>query len=96
MSAWVDLRSTAHALRCGFRPGFGGAYVHGGRSFSGIIAVMFETEPSGRPLVTLGVFLLVGYAAHVLGQKAHVPRVTLLLRLGPWRGPLGSRSCPRR
>ncbi len=33
-------------------------------------------------LVIVGLFLLAGFAAHVLGQKAHIPRVTLLLLFG--------------
>lgn len=39
------------------------------------------------PLVLLGLFFLVGYAAHALGRRAHVPRVTLLLLLGVLAGP---------
>lgn len=55
---------------------------------------MAETETSGWSLVVLGVFLLVGYAAHVLGQKMHVPRVTLLLLLGVLAGPAGFAIVP--
>lgn len=45
-------------------------------------------DPQSWPLVSVGVFLLAGYAAHVLGQRAHVPRVTLLLLLGVVAGNL--------
>lgn len=38
------------------------------------------------PLLAVGLFLLVGFAAHVLGRRAHVPRVTLLLLLGVLAG----------
>jgi len=34
------------------------------------------------PMITVGAFLLLGYAAHVFGRRAHVPRVTLLLLVG--------------
>ncbi len=39
------------------------------------------------PLIALGLFLLVGFLAHVVGQRAHVPRVTLLLVIGVMCGP---------
>ncbi len=48
---------------------------------------MDVTELQGWPLIVIGVLLLAGYAAHVLGQRAHVPRVTLLLLLGVLSGP---------
>lgn len=38
-------------------------------------------------LIIVGVFLLAGFAAHVLGRRVHVPRVTLLLLLGFVAGP---------
>lgn len=41
----------------------------------------------GWELVLLGVFLLAGFVAHVVGRRAHVPRVTLLLILGLLAGP---------
>jgi Kef-type K+ transport system membrane component KefB len=45
-------------------------------------------EPNfSLPLMVLGVFFLVGFAAHVLGQRTHVPRVTLLLMIGALAGP---------
>ena len=34
------------------------------------------------PVLLVGLALLVGYAAHVVGSRAHIPRVTLLLLLG--------------
>lgn len=43
----------------------------------------------GWILALLGGFLLAGYAAHVVGRRAHVPRVTLLLLLGWLAGPGG-------
>ena len=39
------------------------------------------------PLLVIGLFLLAGYLAHVIGRRAHVPRVTLLLLLGVVGGP---------
>lgn len=36
----------------------------------------------------LGVFLIVGFLAHAIGARAHVPRVTLLLLLGVLIGPV--------
>jgi Kef-type K+ transport system membrane component KefB len=44
---------------------------------------------SGWPLVAIGVALLAGYFTHVIGRRAHVPRVTLLLLLGVVVGPHG-------
>ena len=38
-------------------------------------------------LITFGLLLLAGFAAHVLGRRVHVPRVTLLLLLGFLAGP---------
>ena len=40
----------------------------------------------GWPLVALGLSLLTGYLAHVVGRRAHVPRVTLrqARRRQPW------------
>jgi Kef-type K+ transport system membrane component KefB len=38
-------------------------------------------------MVAIGLFLLVGFGAHVIGQRAHVPRVTLLLIVGVLVGP---------
>lgn len=52
-------------------------------------------EPPGEALVALGLFLLVGYAAHVLGRRAHVPRVTLLLIVGVLLGPSGVSVIPQ-
>lgn len=43
----------------------------------------------GWALLLVGLLLLVGYAAHVLGRRAHVPRVTLLLLVGVLAGPSG-------
>ena len=36
-------------------------------------------EEFGRLLGVVGSILLAGYAAHVLGRRTHVPRVTLHL-----------------
>lgn len=44
---------------------------------------------SGLPLALLGLALLLGVAADVLGKRAHVPRVSLLLGLGAALGPVG-------
>lgn len=41
----------------------------------------------GWLLLLVGVLLLAGYAAHVLGRRLHVPRVTLLILLGVACGP---------
>jgi len=49
---------------------------------------------SGWPLVALGLSLLAGYLAHVVGRRAHVPRVTLLLLLGVVVGPHGLHLVP--
>jgi len=38
-------------------------------------------------LLIIGVLLLTGYAAHIVGKRTHVPRVTLLLLLGLISGP---------
>ena len=38
-------------------------------------------------LILLGLFLLAGFTAHVLGERVHVPRITLLLLLGFLAGP---------
>jgi Kef-type K+ transport system membrane component KefB len=38
-------------------------------------------------LLVVGVCLLVGFAAHVLGRRVHLPRVTLLLLIGFLAGP---------
>jgi Kef-type K+ transport system membrane component KefB len=42
---------------------------------------------SAHGLMIVGLFLLAGFAAHVLGRRVHVPRVTLLLFLGFLAGP---------
>ncbi len=42
---------------------------------------------NGTVLVVLGLVLLAGYAAHVVGARSHIPRVTLLLLLGVICGP---------
>ena len=53
--------------------------------------VVAITDPADHPeafgLIILGLFLLAGFAAHVLGRRVHVPRVTLLLLLGFAAGP---------
>lgn len=36
----------------------------------------------GFPLIAIGAFLLIGFVAHVVGRRAHVPRVMLLLLIG--------------
>lgn len=38
-------------------------------------------------LILIGLFLLAGFVAHVVGQRVHVPRITLLLLLGFVAGP---------
>lgn len=38
-------------------------------------------------LILVGLFLLAGFVAHVLGRRVHVPRVTLLLLIGFLAGP---------
>ena len=38
-------------------------------------------------LLIIGILLLTGYAAHAVGKRTHVPRVTLLLLLGLISGP---------
>lgn len=42
---------------------------------------------SGIVLIVVGLVLLAGYVAHVVGARSHVPRVTLLLLLGVACGP---------
>ncbi len=44
----------------------------------------FTTLPS---LLTVGIFLLIGWGAHAIGQYLRVPRVTLLLLVGLMCGP---------
>jgi NhaP-type Na+/H+ or K+/H+ antiporter len=46
-------------------------------------------------LAVVGLFLLAGFAAHVLGRGVHVPRVTLLLILGFLAGPYAFHLVPR-
>jgi hypothetical protein len=41
----------------------------------------------GWALLLVGVLLLAGYAAHLLGGRLHVPRVTLLILLRVVCGP---------
>ncbi|MCA8995635.1 MAG: cation:proton antiporter [Planctomycetaceae bacterium] len=48
---------------------------------------MSPEENAGLVLILLGMLLLAGYAAHVLGAKIHVPRVTLLMLIGVASGP---------
>ena len=38
-------------------------------------------------LLIIGIVFLVGWAAHVVGSKTHIPRITLLLSLGIVTGP---------
>jgi hypothetical protein len=44
--------------------------------------------------MSLGALLLVAYAAHTLGARVHIPRVTLLLLVGVFGGPLGLNLLP--
>lgn len=48
--------------------------------------LLATTSTSGhaeaRGLIIAGVFLLAGFAAHMLGRRVHVPRVTILLLMG--------------
>lgn len=50
------------------------------------MALLAATEASGHTeayaLIVVGLFLLAGFAAHTLGRRIHVPRVTLLLIMG--------------
>jgi Kef-type K+ transport system membrane component KefB len=46
-------------------------------------------------LIIIGGLLLLGYVAHVVGKRAHVPRVTLLLLLGIASGPYVFDLVPR-
>ncbi len=46
-------------------------------------------------LIIIGSLLLLGYVAHVVGKRAHVPRVTLLLLLGIAAGPSTLDLIPR-
>jgi len=46
-------------------------------------------------LIIIGSLLLLGYVAHVVGKRAHVPRVTLLLLLGIASGPYVLDLVPR-
>ena len=45
-------------------------------------------------LLLVGALLLAGYAAHVLGRRLHVPRVTLLIILGVLCGPYALNIVP--
>lgn len=45
-------------------------------------------------LLLLGSFLLVGYVAHVLGNRTHLPRVVLLILVGIVAGPAGLNLIP--
>src|SRR6056297_1595630 len=45
------------------------------------------TQTEASVLIFVGLFLLVGFSAHILGRRTHVPRVTLLLLLGFVAGP---------
>ena len=49
---------------------------------------------SAHGLMIVGLFLLAGFAAHVLGHRVHVPRVTLLLLLGFLAGPAAFHLIP--
>lgn len=55
---------------------------------------MEQLHTSGWPLLVVGGFLLAGYLAHTVGQRAHVPRVTLLLLIGLAAGPHGLHLVP--
>ncbi|MGK0173166.1 MAG: Kef-type K+ transport system membrane component KefB, partial [Gammaproteobacteria bacterium] len=48
---------------------------------------METVEPSA--LIVLGLLLLIGFVAHELGERTHVPRVTLMIVLGIVCGPSG-------
>ena len=48
----------------------------------------------GWILLVVGALLLVGYAAHLLGQRLHVPRVTLLMLIGVVSGPYALNVIP--
>lgn len=55
------------------------------------MSLLAAPAPTGQGeaygLIFVGLFLLAGFAAHVLGRRVHVPRVTLLLLLGFLAGP---------
>ncbi|MBT8208083.1 MAG: cation:proton antiporter [Acidimicrobiia bacterium] len=53
-----------------------------------------DAPAAGWPLIIIGACLLIGFVAHVAGQRAHIPRVTLLLLLGFLVGPSGFQLIP--
>lgn len=48
----------------------------------------------GWVMLLVGVMLLIGYAAHLLGKRLHIPRVTLLILVGVACGPFGLNLVP--
>lgn len=48
---------------------------------------MHEAASEQWTLIIVGAALLAGFVAHVVGRRAHVPRVTLLLVIGVVTGP---------
>jgi Kef-type K+ transport system membrane component KefB len=52
-----------------------------------IAATGTEGHAEAYALAIVGLFLLVGFVAHALGHKVHVPRVTVLLLIGFVSGP---------
>jgi Kef-type K+ transport system membrane component KefB len=45
-------------------------------------------------LLILGVVFLIGWAAHIISSKAHIPRVTILICIGIVSGPAGFNLIP--
>ncbi len=48
-----------------------------------------SADPIAIVLLTLGAIFLAGLAADIVGRRTRLPRVTLLLLLGVFAGPLG-------
>ena len=46
-----------------------------------------SNHPEADGLIFVGLFLLAGFLAHVLGERVHVPRITVVLLMGFIAGP---------
>lgn len=55
------------------------------------IMMLSETIPD---LLILGILFLMGWMAHIVSTKAHIPRVTILLTMGIIAGPMGLNAIP--